>query len=73
MATRSLRTDKALERAGLLPTVVGPLPTVRLGNLPVVVAPIAGLPALPDTLLNTEGAPPPDRGVSLDWPPQNDG
>ena len=68
MAAFSRSARIFMERAGLLPTTVGPYPTVQKGSNPANSLPLE--PPLPDPILlrGTQGCPPPDRGQSVQWP-----
>ena len=56
------------ERAGLTPTIRGPLPAFQPALNPALnVAVAVPLPA-PYYLRNTQGTPPPDRGPTQLWP-----
>lgn len=68
MAVRSKSPRRFQERAGLIPTVRGPLPTLNIGaNLALRLTLKRPLPPA-EFLESTQGDPPPDRGLSSPWP-----
>ena len=57
-----------LERAGILPTHRGPRPRIQPGRLRIHDAPLQPPLPIPAMQEHLNGSPPPDRGVTTEWP-----
>lgn len=68
MAVRSKSPKLFLERAGIRPTVPSPHPVYAMGDNPAHRLPLKPPLPIPEYVENTQGNPPPDRGVTKEWP-----
>lgn len=68
MAVQSKSSRLSRERSGRIPTIRGPLPVLDFGANKANKNPLALPLPLPEFQRGTQGNPPPDRGVSKEWP-----
>ena len=68
MAVRSRSAKAFLERAGVRRTLRPPLPTAAPGVAPVLRVGVSAPLPLAEYQAVTLGSPPPDRGVTAEWP-----